>query len=235
MDTELAKSIAIATSQRTNLPVNLDIQDLTSAYQLQHEVTALRSPEGAIGIKAGVTAKQGQAFFGLDHALIASLYADTMHASGANIPSVEGRLLESEVAIKVDKDGHPLEIAPALEIVAVRFADARQMTAPNLVACNLGADLFVVGDFIPWQDSFNSIELRLTCDGEVINEVSIADALGGPAPGAHWVVAEAMLRGFSLQDDFVFMMGACGRTVPAQVGTYRGEYGPLGSVELVIT
>lgn len=209
--------------------------DLATAYQLQHMVTQYRSPNGVSGIKAGVTAKPVQKHFGLDGALLASLYDDAMLASGATLDYVEGRLLESEVALQIDPNsGEPIAIAPAFEIVAVRFASPEQMSAANLVACNLGADRYVVGEFIPWQAEFNDIALTLKRDGEVVNQTVISDALDGPLPGAKWLAIEAAQRGFALSDTFTYMMGACGKTLPLETGSYQADYGPLGSLALQI-
>jgi 2-keto-4-pentenoate hydratase len=209
--------------------------DLATAYQLQHIVSQYRSPNGVSGIKAGVTAKPVQKHFGLDGALLASLYDDAMLASGKELEYVEGRLLESEVALQIDlNSGDPIAIAPAFEIVAVRFASPEQMSAANLVACNLGADRYVVGEFIPWQAEYNDIALTLKRDGEVVNQTVIGDALDGPLPGAKWLVTEARRRGFTLDKTFTYMMGACGTTLPLEVGQYEADYGALGSLSLQV-
>lgn len=213
------------------LPTNIDVD---GAYRLQHEVTRTVSPGSIAGIKAGVTAKPVQQFLALDHALIASLYKDTCLASGAQLSWLEGRKIESEVALKVDDQGFPIAIAPALEIVSVRFSAPEQMTASNLLICNLGADMFVVGDFVPWHPKFNNLTMQLFCDDALVNQAPISAALGGPEPGAQWIHKEAINRGFKLSSELVFMMGACGAVVPGETGHYVGDYGALGKVELLI-
>ncbi|HAF68423.1 MAG TPA: hypothetical protein DCL16_04795, partial [Acidimicrobiaceae bacterium] len=92
----------IAEAIRVHSPIpEINIQlDLAEAYRVQHEITALRSPEGTDGIKAGVTAKAAQEYFGLEHALIASLYASSQHDAAASLPYVPGRKLECELAVR---------------------------------------------------------------------------------------------------------------------------------------
>ena len=233
IENDLAEKISDAILSGRTLPEFPEGLSLAEAYELQHQVTALR-PEGALGIKAGVTARNAQAFFGLDHALLASLYGGRRLASGAQISYVEGRLVETEVAIKMDENGCPISIAPALEIVAVRFSDSKQMNAANLVGCNLGADLIVVGEFQPWQPAFDQLAISLRRSEAVINDSVVSDALGGPEKGAPWLLSEASQRGFKLDDDVIFMMGACGKAIPAERGVYQGNYGALGNIELVV-
>lgn len=235
LSTELLNDLAGALKNNQTLPDLKVALSLDEAYLLQHQVTKRRSPGGVIGIKAGVTAEPVQRFFGLDQALIASLYDGTRLSSGAEISGLEGRVIESELALKTDEEGNPVEIAPALEIAAVRFAAKDQMNAANLVLCNLGADLFIVGDFVPWQPEYNDLTMKLVRGDEILNETSMSVALGGPGPGAKWVHQEAIAKGFSLSEDLIFMMGACGTVVPAETGHYVGDYGPLGTVELVVS
>ena len=94
----LVESIATATERGDVLPDLSETISLDQAYELQHRVTQIRSPEGAAGIKAGVTDPKVQGFFNLDHALLASLYGGTQMSSGADLSYVEGRLIETEVA-----------------------------------------------------------------------------------------------------------------------------------------
>ncbi len=232
--TELERSIATAVAEGKPLPRLPENLSLDEAYQRQHLVTEFRSPGGIAGIKAGVTAKNVQAFLEIDEALIASLYEGTKLNSGVSLPFVEGRLIETEVALRIDASGHLLSIAPALEIVAVRFQDPSEMNAANLVMCNLGADLFVVGEFKPWDPAFDDLAVTLVKDGGLMNETNVNDALGGPGAGAKWVLNEANKRGFTVGDDTVFMMGACGKAMAVEPGHYFGDYGVLGNIELTV-
>lgn len=234
MSDTFAENVALAIRNGAVLPHFEKELSLEAAYKLQHKVTSFRSPESIGGIKAGVTASAAQAFFGLEQALIASLYSDSFVDSGSTLPYVEGRLIESELALKIDSNGEPVAIAPAFEIVAVRFAESEQLTAPNLVACNLGADLYVVGDFVPWDDQYNDLSMSLSRGDETLNETSLSEALNGPKEGAKWIFHEAKARDFELRDDLIFMMGACGAVVPAEKGHYVGDYGNLGTVTLTI-
>ena len=235
MSLKFADELSAAITRHAPLPAFETELSLEASYRLQHEVTRVRTQGAVGGIKAGVTAPPMQSFFKLDHALIGSLYADSRYGSGCRLPYVEGRNLECEVAIVVDGEGCPKAVAPAIEIVFVRFGRPTDMSAANLVACNLGADAFIVGDFVPWDPAFNDARVELSRADESLNEAAMREALGGPGRAATWMWEEAKLRGFECADGTLFMGGACGAVVPADVGVYRADFGRLGAVDFEIT
>ncbi len=226
----------IAEAIRAHSPIpEINIQlDLAEAYRVQHEITALRSPEGTDGIKAGVTAKAAQGYFGLEHALIASLYASSQHDAAASLPYVPGRKLECELAVIVDEHGTPKAIAPAIEIVLVQFARAEDMSASNLVVTNLGADKFIVGDFLNWAPSYEDASAHLSLNGETVNTAAMTDAIGGPEKSVPWMWNEALSRGFETSGDTLLLTGACGTVVPGERGFYKADFGALGNIEFEI-
>lgn len=230
----LISTIADAIRAHAAIP-ELDIDvDLERAYALQHRVTKLVSPTITGGIKVGVTQPQAQSFLGVDHALLGSLYADARLDSGAQVPFIQGRALELEFAVLVDREGRPQAVAPAIEVVYVNFERKTDMTPANLVIANLGADLIVVGDFLPWESLGGDVAAVLIREGEVVNEASMSEALGGPAAGLPWVCTEAQRRGYALSDRTLIMMGACGAVIPAEKGQYSANYGPMGSLEFTV-
>ncbi len=232
---ELVRHLAKSISEHAPLPEIEESFTLADAYELQHQVTAVRSPGKTGGIKAGVTAKPIQEFFGIDHALLGSLYHDGRLNSGCELAHLEGRNIECEIAVLVDEKGTPTALAPALEIVYVNFSRPSDMTAPNLVACNLGADLFVVGDFRPWTSVREDMTATLSHNGETVNRADMTDALGGPKEAVPWIWAEAQKRGFQFSGETLLLTGSCGQVVPAGRGDYVADYGELGAVELSIS
>lgn len=231
---DFANSLAAAIKSHAPLPAFTDTLSLDDAYALQHQVTQARTGGQIGGVKAGVTAPMVQAYFKLDHALIGSLYADGRHSTGCSLTYLEGRAIECEVAIIVDEDGRPKSVAPAIEIVFVKFSQQADMTAPNLVACNLGADLYIVGDPVPWDPAFNATKVVLTCGDETVNEADMTDALGGPESAANWMWKEVRARDFPLSGGTLLLAGACGTVVPAKPGHYAADFGALGKIEFEI-
>ena len=231
---DLVNGFAEAIKAHAPLPEVEQTFDLEAAYALQHRVTALRSPQAVGGVKLGVTNPQAQAFFGIDHALLGSLYGDARLSTGASIQFLEGRGLETEFAVLVDGKGKPKAIAPAIEIVFVSFSRKSDMTASNLVVGNLGADLYLVGDFLPWDSPHSGVTATLKRNGDVVNEASMNEALGGPTAALPWIWNEMQARGYPNQDGTLIMMGACGGVVPAEAGRYEAEYGAMGNLHFSI-
>ncbi len=229
-----AEAIAKAITDRAVLPAFEGECSLEEAYRLQAEVVARRAVEGVGGIKAGVTAPALQRFFGLEHAVLGSLYADGRLENGCSIDYVEGRNLECEVAILVDGEGLPQAIAPSIEVVLLRFARTEDASAANLVSANVGADAYIVGEFVDWDPAFNALRVELRRGDERLNEASLEDALGGPESGTHWIVGEARRRGFACEEGTLLLGGACGTVVPAEPGHYTADYGPLGRLHFEI-
>jgi 2-keto-4-pentenoate hydratase len=231
---ELAEKLSTAIRAHDPLPKFNRQLTLDDAYALQHSVTKCRAGNRVGGIKAGVTAAPMQDLLGLNHALIASLYADGEVEAGDTIKYLNGRKVECEFAAIVDDIGLPKAIAPAIEVVYVNFQRSSDLCAESLVASNLGADLYMLGDFAPWDDDFAELTVTLTCDGTVVNEAPMTDAFGGPRAGVRWMWREARKREFRLGHRTLMLLGACGKPVDAAPGKYRADFGVLGAVEFIV-
>ncbi|MGI9345428.1 MAG: hypothetical protein ACR2PW_04100, partial [Gammaproteobacteria bacterium] len=142
--------------------------------------------------------------------------------------------IECEVAFWCDAKGQIQAVAPAFELVFVQFSQPTDMTAANLVASNMGADLYIVGDRLPWSANLQEIAMVLRRDGVVVNDTSAAEALDGPLRAAQWMWKEAQNRQFVCGEQTLFLAGACGQVVPASCGCYEADFGPLGRLSLEV-
>ncbi|UTW56504.1 hypothetical protein [Kordiimonas sp. SCSIO 12610] len=230
---QIAETLATAIKSGADWPeFNLSC-NLDTAYDLQHKVTNKVSDVG--GIKAGVTAEPVQQYLGLKHALIGSLYANAQLDSSCNIPYIEKRIIECEVAVRADHTGKPVSIAPAIEFVRLCFTRQEDLNASNLVISNMGTEKFIIGTFIPWEDDFNSSSITLFKNDEIVNQAMTSQALEGPQNGVSWMLGEAQKRGHKVTQNTLFMTGACGATPAADKGSYRADFGALGNIEFSIT
>ena len=117
------------------------------AYGVQHDVLGLCAPEGLAGIKAGMTSTASQSFFGIDKFLLGGICPKPVQATDWAVPFRAGRLIECEVALRVDGEGRPAACAPALELVSLNFSRETDMNATNVLAANLGAEFIVLDEF----------------------------------------------------------------------------------------
>ena len=231
---QLAPAIASAILAGAPLPTFDATMTLDEAYDVQHDVLGLCAPEGLAGIKAGMTSPASQSFFGIDKFLLGGICPKTVQATGWAVPFRAGRLIECEVALRVDGEGRPIACAPALELVSLNFSRETDMNATNLLAANLGAEFIVLDEFQPWKEEFDDLAISLTHNGASVNSGQVQDALGGPSFSAGLICSEASARGYNLTPDWILMTGACGQVVPAAEGRYEAHFGTLGSVHLDI-
>ena len=227
-------ALADAITNHQPLPKFDAVLSLDEAYALQHRLTESLCPDGRGGLKAGVTAAPAQQFFGLGHALLGSLYPQGRLQPGCTLPHLPGRMVELEIAVFLDAEGRPVGIAPALELVYVKFGDDGDFSAANLTACNLGADQFIIGDRRPWSEDVK-LTMTLSRDGSEVSVADSSEALGGPTAAAAWMWAEAAKRGFKTGGETVLLTGACGQVVPGEAGSYHADYGQLGSISFSIS
>lgn len=214
------------------MPGGLSLED---AYELQKKVVGAASGGAVAGLKAGMTAAAGQQAFGLTHPLIGSLYESGRLSSGATFPSAPGVSLECEIGIVVDGDGAPQSAGPVIEVPRMAFADEGDRNGPNLVACNIAADRYIVGEQQPLRDSYGDVQITLTRDGEEVCSAPASDALGGPQAALAWMLNEARQRGLDIADGMLLITGACGGIHPAVPGQYVADYGDFGRIEFTVT
>ena len=214
------------------MPAGLSLED---AYALQRKVVAAVAEGAVAGLKAGMTAAAGQQAFGLTHPLIGSLYESGRLSSGATFPSAPGVSLECEIGIVVDGNGAPKSAGPVIEVPRMAFADEADRNGPNLIACNIAADRYIVGAQQPLRDSYGDVQITLTRDGEEVCSAPASDALGGPQAALAWMLNEARERGLEIEDGMLLITGACGGIHPAVPGHYVADYGDLGRIEFTVT
>jgi len=233
-----AERLAQSIRNHTPMPAFPELTSLEAGYDLQHKVTRARTRSKPIGgIKAGVTSPAIQSLFGLDHALIGALYEDRRLSSGCQLTHIPGQMIEVEAAVIVDETGNPTALAPAIEFVHLSFDVPTDMTVANLVACNLGADAYLIGDLKPWSQNLNASAVTLKRDGVIINQTRLSEALNGPVSGVKWMQEEALKRGLMTSQTNhkqIYLIGACGDVVPAEPGAYTADFDGLGQISFEI-
>jgi len=211
---------------------------VTEAYSFIPQLTSLISGETSAGIKAGVTNADLQAIFGLEEPLLGLLYQQSETESAATLSYTASRRIECELAIRLNSDGSPISIGPAVEFVRVDFCRPEDLTPGNVTLANLGADQFILGEMSAW-GSFDfaalaDIDIELMRDGEVILATSPLDSFGGPKPALEWCFNKASSLGLTIPQGGVLLAGTNGAAMEADPGHYEVSYGPLGTIEFTI-
>lgn len=231
----LVDDMAAATRSGGTLPKLPAGLTLDEAYEIQKALVAAVAGDAIAGRKAGLTAPASRQQFGIDHPLLGTLFAAGRMKPGVSFPSAPGVMLECEIGVVLGRDGAPKTAGPVIEVPRMAFADGEALTGVNFVACSISADRYIAGESLPLLDSYDDIQVTLTRDGETLSSAPATDALGGPIPALQWMLSESRSRGIPVADNMLFITGACGGIYPALPGSYRADYGALGSIEFTVT
>ncbi|MDG1507777.1 MAG: hypothetical protein P8Q28_08190 [Luminiphilus sp.] len=234
----LLDAIALAIKTHSSippLPKGITVEDAYAA--LPHLVKRVTGDRPG-GLKAGVTNTDIQAFLGLEEALLGMLYESSAASDGLVLPFVKGRKIECEMGIRLNADGSPLAVGPAVELVNLDFSVPEDLTAGNLVLCNMGTDRFILGNMTPW-DQFDfsllkHVDITVIHDGKTKLTTSPLDSLGGPQSALDWCVTKSAMLKLPITQNCVLLTGTCGAALPGEPGHYEVNYGALGSIKFSI-
>jgi 2-keto-4-pentenoate hydratase len=225
-------AIASAVLSRQPLPP-MSCSSVDDGYRVQRALSAHINADRGGDLKAGVTATAAQQQLGLEGPLAASLYIDGRLENGCKLSVTEGQELECEIAVITDGSGKPLGLMPAVEVVYLAFSRAEDLSIANAVAANLGADRYICGEVVRWDESTTQVPISVCKDGVEIATMTNNYSFGSPASGAAWLVDEGKKHGLwrDSEQRRVLLLGTCGNPIPAQPGQYRIDFGPLGTVD----
>ncbi|MEW6352441.1 MAG: hypothetical protein AB1646_25605 [Thermodesulfobacteriota bacterium] len=225
--------------------------NIEKAYAIQKDLIKALVAKGdkVCGFKAALTSEATQKRFGVDRALLAPLLKSGEVMDGAvlekkdfvmpmienEIGFVAGKRITSPVKDVAALKELVTEVFPAIEFPDLRYAQMKDLKGPDLVADATGSSKHLVGKKIPaTQADVAAVEVTLTCDGAEINRGKAADAMGDQWKALLWLVNGAIEQGWTVEPGYVFITGDMGKMLPAKPGTYKGDYGSLGSLSFTI-
>lgn len=230
--------LATAIRNREPFPQFPEGLTLDDAFDSLYRLAALVCDERTAGIKAGLTNPEIQKLFGLDSPLLGYLYDCGQRQVGDSIASHKKGQIECEIGIVLDEEGRPKSLAPAIEFVRVDFSEPSDFTPPNLVLTNLGADQFLLGQELDWEEKLvadlKDLAISLKRNGEEILSTTAGTSLGGPKGAVEWCVGEARNRGLRFSARTVLLAGTCGSGMPLEAGEYVADYSSLGKIEFQV-
>lgn len=221
------------TSKQIIDPISTTIS-IEQAYKILSHFVTLYVNDDVKGLKAGLTTQQSQRSFGIDHPIVGYLYSYGKHASGTTIASDPQSYLECELGFVIDEQGRPVSAVPVIEVPRWPFNELNGVAAAQLLATNIAADRFIVGQPQEVRSDYESLSVSLTRDAELILNAKLTDALGGPSQSLDWMLREAAYRKLRIEKGMLCITGACGGLHVAQPGDYVADYGVLGRVTFTI-
>ena len=247
-----------------SIPQDIRPRTRGEGYTVQGLLEA-RSAFPLFGWKIAATSAAGQAHINVDGPLAGRLLhervidlsrrsRDAANAdSGVELPFGVNhmRVAEAEFAFRMGRDLPPrvqpysvdevlaaaATLHPAIEVPDSRFDDFTIVGAPQLIADNACAHLFVLGPAAT--DAWRSIDLVehvvTGTAGNLTREGRGANVLGDPRVALAWLVNELSGLGMTLNAGEVVTTGTCLTPLPIQPGnSVTADFGVLGRVSAKI-
>ena len=235
------------------LPPGCRPASLAEGYAAQAMLEEV-SGSPALGWKIAATNVTGQRHIGVDGPIGGRLLAARVIRDGSPVPFADNHMqvAEAEFAFVLARDIPPREspytpdevlecvasLHPAIELPDSRFEDFVAAGGAQLAADDACAGWFKLGE--PAAEDWRELDLaahpvRLLVNGQEVTAGRGADVLGGPLVALAWLADSQRLRGGGLAAGDIVTTGVCGAPSPIGPGDrVRAEFGPLGSVELIL-
>ena len=225
-------------------------RDRTEGYAIQAAIERTSS-RPLFGWKIAATSEAGQKHINVDGPMAGRILAETVIAAGgtALMTGNEMRVGEPEFCFRMARDLPPRvkpysvqealdavgTLHPAIEIPDSRFADFASAGAPQIIADNACAHLFVLGP--PTAANWRALDLVeertvITLRGErYIGHGK--NVLGDPRVALAWLANELSGLGITLKAGQVVTTGTCHPPLPIQSGDlFAADFGLLGKVSV---
>ncbi len=153
--------------------------------------------------------------------------------------------LENEVAFVIGKDISPdkiktpvdlkpyiKEVVAAIELPEIRYSGPiDDVTGIDLIVDNVVASKIILGESkSPMDIDADLIKVKMTRDGEVINEGASILVEGSPWNSLFWLVKELAKKGESLKENEIVFTGGIANFMDGNQGSYEAIYDGLGKI-----
>jgi 2-keto-4-pentenoate hydratase len=253
-----AASVILRTAWRNGqvldaLPVSCRPASRIDGYKVQ-AVLEEHSGKPLYGWKIAATSGAGQKHIGVDGPMAGRLLSEQLMVDGASVTLTNNRMrvAECEFAFSFAKTLEPRvnpysiteviaavgSLHPAIEIPDSRYVQFETAGAPQLIADNACAHLFILGK----ATTCNWRVLNLTSHAVTASVTSSAhslkhhhgvgsNVLGDPRIALTWLVNELSIIGVPLQKGQVVTTGTCIVPIPVQAGDQvHVGFGAIGDV-----
>jgi 2-keto-4-pentenoate hydratase len=180
-----------------------------------------------IGWKMGATDQAAQRQLGLSRPLSAPLFASCCLRSGARVRLSD--LMAPRIEVEIGFCGAPdrLQLCPLIEIADTRLTDWPADAALTVADYCLQSHL-VVGDPVSVESQASLGNVRLSCDGEVI------ESAGPVVPPDHDLVMSLCPEEAAGVHAPIVASGAQTRAPPLRRGLWSADFQDLGSVSVLV-
>jgi 2-keto-4-pentenoate hydratase len=231
------------------IPEDLRPRTREEGYAIQAQFER-RSAAPLFGWKIAATSAAGQKHINVNGPLAGRLLAERVFEDGATLPfgANHMRVAEAEFAFRMGRTLEPRNepydaadvlaavdtLHPAIEVPDSRFDDFTIVGAPQLIADNACAHLFVLGPAATarWRDlDLAGHVVSGAVAGKLTREGKGANVLGDPRVALAWLANELSGLGIPLEAGQVVTTGTCIVPLPIEPGARVAmDFGALGKV-----
>jgi 2-keto-4-pentenoate hydratase len=220
----------------------------TEGYAVQTAMAAMQ-PHATLGWKIAATSAAGQAHIGVDGPLAGRLFADRVMPNGAEVTLDKNLMLVAEIefafrfahSLLPRATPYPMDevldavacVHPSIEVPDSRYDDFVTAGAPQLIADNACANLFVLGPRADDWRGFDYLneEIKVTLNGQAVDSGFGRNVLGDPRAGLTWLVNELSAIGITCEQGQIVTTGTCRVPVTVKPGDrIDADFGVLGKV-----
>ncbi len=233
------------------LPVELRPRTRAEGYAIQAHWMS-RTARPLFGWKIAATSEAGQRHINVDGPLAGRLLAERVLEDGATVSLATSlmRVAELEFAFRLGADLPPrarpyvvrevmaavASLHPAIEIPDSRYEDFCSVGAPQLIADNACAHLFMLGPAVdePWRDvDLGAQEVSARVIGKSEHHGRGSNVLGDPRTALTWIANELSGLGIGLRAGQVVTTGTCVAPVAVAPGDrVDASYGGFGRLSV---
>lgn len=157
--------------------------------------------------------------------------------------------LENEVAFIIGKEvvgknikapadlkNYVKEVMPAIEMPEIRYSGPiDDVTGIDLVVDNVVASKLIVGPGKPASAvDADKVYVKMTRNGEVVNEGVSTLVEGSPWNSLFWLVKKLEEEGVTLKPDQIIMTGGIAKFLDSVPGNYEATYSGLGKINFKV-
>ncbi len=245
---EMLLQLASTKRRCAGMPEALRPTTRNEGYAVQAAMAELQG-NPVLGWKIAATSIDGQKHIGVDGPLAGRLFADRVLQNGTEM-ALDGNLMrvaEIEFAFRFGRTLPPRteaylmhevldaidSVHPSIEVPDSRYDDFVKAGAPQLIADNACAHLFVLGPRADDWQGFDYVneEIRVTLNGEPTGSGFGRNVLGDPRIGLTWLVNELSALGIACEANQFVTTGTCRIPIAVKQGDrVSADFGVLGSV-----
>lgn len=216
------------------------------AYLIQSCIVSNKAQK-VIGFKAGLVSESSQKRFHADGPVLGVFTEKNLSDLSIDVYT-DNRvsLIEVELAFRLkqsiddlaDLDNEIIElvdaVAPAIEIPLFHFKDNNNLVSNDIIAANVGANIFILGNFAEIENvNIDLMKVNLSKDNEMIarsvdvNPINIRTSL-------RWLIKKSYLEGYDLKPGVIYLTGSLINPIAIRKGTYQVDYNQMENISLIV-